>query len=226
MITGLAGGAKEVIPTESIAAAGIIGRNSQGQALLCGEKNGKPIEGFNLGNSVKEYSEENVKGKSLIFSSTNGTPALIKSKFARICVVLGFVNMTRVVKYVNDLGEDFIVLCSGKTDEFSLEDTVCAGMLICMLTAKHVSKNQYELSDSAVGAARLYSSYKKDLLKMMHDSEHGKFLISLGFERDLVDCSGVDLYNILPVQRNGVIKSIEAFESDPKLAMKKVTKSA
>jgi 2-phosphosulfolactate phosphatase len=215
-----------VIPTESIAAAGIIGRNSQDQALLCGEKNGKLIEGFNLGNSVKEYSEENVRGKSLIFSSTNGTPALIKSKFARNCVVMGFVNISRVIKYINSLGEDFIVLCAGKAGEFSLEDTVCAGMLICLLTAKQVSKHQYDLSDSAVGAARLYSSYKKDLLKMMHDAEHGKYLISLGFSRDLVDCSQVDLYDILPLQRGGVIKSIEAFESDPKLAMKKVTKSA
>ena len=226
IITGLANGAKEVIPTESIAAAGIIGRNSQEQALLCGEKNGKLIEGFNLGNSVKEYCEENVKGKSLIFSSTNGTPALIKSKFTRSCIVLGFVNISRVVKYLNSLGEDTIILCAGKESEFSLEDTVCAGMLISLLTSRLIAKHQYELSDSAMGAARLYSSYRKDLLKMMHDSEHGRYLISLGFSRDLVDCSVVDLYDILPVQRNGVIKSIEAFESDPKLAMKKVTKSA
>lgn len=226
MITGLANGAKEIIPTESIAAAGIIGRNSQEQALLCGEKNGKRIEGFNLGNSVREYSEENVRGKSLIFSSTNGTPSLIKSKFARNCVVLGFVNISRVAKHLSTLGEDHIILCAGKDEEFSLEDTVCAGMLISLLTSKHAGKHRYDLSDSALGAARLYSAYKKDLLKMMHDSEHGKYLVSLGFERDLVDCSMVDLYEILPVQRNGVIKSIEAFESDPKLAMKKVTKSA
>src|SRR4030095_4085511 len=129
MVTGLANGAKEIIATDSVAAAGIIGRNSQGQALLCGEKNGKLIEGFNLGNSIKEYSEEMVKGKSLIFSSTNGTPSLVKSKFAHNCVVLGFVNISRVASYLNSLGENFIILCAGKSGEFSLEDTVCAGML-------------------------------------------------------------------------------------------------
>jgi len=225
MITGLANGAKEVIPTDSIAAAGIIGRNSREQALLCGEKNAKIIEGFNLGNSINEYSEENVKGKSLIFCSTNGTPALIKSKFSHICVILGFVNISRVVQYMNTLGKDFIILCAGKNEEFSLEDTVCAGMLIDMLTGKN-SVHKYELSDSAVGAAKLYLAYKKDLLKMMSDSEHGRLLVSLGFEQDLLDCSKVDVYNILPVLRNGVIKPIDVFESDPKLAMKKVTKSA
>jgi len=225
MITGLANGAKEIIATESIANAGIIGRNSRDTALLCGEKNAKPIEGFNLGNSVKEYSEESVKGKSLIFSSTNGTPALVKSKFAHRCIVAGFVNITRVVDYIHSLETDFIILCAGKSGEFSLEDTVCAGMLINML-AKKGGKNQYVLSDSALGSSKLYSTYKRDLLHMLMESEHGRFLISLGFEDDLKACANVDVYNILPVQRQGVIKLIEVFETDPKLAMKKVTKSA
>lgn len=225
MITGLANGAKEVIATESIAGAGIIGRNSQATALLCGEKNAKPIEGFNLGNSIKEFSEESVKGKSLIFSSTNGTPALVKAKFAQICIVLGFVNITRVTEYLNSLEKDFMILCAGKSGEFSLEDTVCAGMLINMLSKK-TGRSHYELTDSALGSLKLYTTYKKDLLHMLMESEHGRFLIGLGFEDDLVACSKVDVYNILPVQRHGVIKSIEAFETDPKLAMKKVTKSA
>lgn len=222
MVTGLANGAKEIIPTESIAAAGMIGRNSEGQALLCGEKNAKIIEGFNLGNSIKEYNEEVVKGKILVFNSTNGTPSLIKSKFARNCAVLGFVNMTRVVSFLKELKEDFIILCAGKDGDFSLEDTVCAGMLVSELL-EAAGKNSYVLTDSSMGASKLYSAYKKDILKMLHETEHGKFLVSLGFEDDLVACSQVDKYNMLPLLRSGVIKSIEAFESDPKLTMKKVS---
>lgn len=222
MLTGLANGAREIIPTDSIASAGMIGRNSEGQALLCGEKNAKLIEGFNLGNSIKEYSEENVKGKILVFHSTNGTPSLIKSKFTRNCVVLGFVNMERVVNYLNELNEEFIILCAGKSGEFSLEDTVCAGMLVSRLR-KLGGKNKYILTDSSRGAAKLYSAYKNDLNKMMNDSEHGQYLVSLGFGDDLAACAETDKYSILPVLRNGVIKSIEAFASDPKLTMKKVT---
>lgn len=225
MITGLFNGAKEIIPTESIATAGLIGRNSQGQALLCGEKNGKIIEGFNLGNSVKEYAEENVKDKILVFSSTNGTPSLIKAKFARNCILLGFVNMARVVQYINSLNEDFIIVCAGKNGEFSLEDTVCAGMLVSILK-KINTKNKFLLTDSARGAAKLYSAYKLDILKMLYECEHGKFLISIGFEDDLPACAEIDKYNILPVLRNGIIKSLEAFESDPKLSMKKITKNS
>jgi 2-phosphosulfolactate phosphatase len=225
MITGLTNGAKEIIPTESVATAGMIGRNSEGQSLLCGERNGKIIEGFNLGNSVKEYSAEKVAGKTLIFSSTNGTPAVIKSKFARNCIILGFANLSRVVNYLTKLNEDFIILCAGKDEEFSLEDTVCAGMLIHNLI-KDNPKEVYELTDSARGALKLYVSYKKDLLGMLKESEHGRFLISLGFDDDLSACSKIDICKSLPVMRNGIIKLIESFETDPKLTMKKVVQSS
>ncbi len=224
MLTGLTNGAKEIIPTESVATAGMIGRNSEGHSLLCGERNGKIIEGFNLGNSVKEYTAEKVAGKTLIFSSTNGTPAMIKAKFSNTCIVLGFANLSRVVDYLSKQHEDFIILCAGKDEEFSLEDTVCAGMLIYYLAKKN-SKEEYELTDSARGALKLYVSYKKDLLGMLKESEHGRFLISLGFEDDLAECSKVDVCSSLPVMRNGVIKLIESFETDPKLTMKKVVKS-
>lgn len=224
MITGLSNGAKEIIPTEDVASAGLIGRNSEGQALLCGERNGKIIEGFNLGNSIKEYSHDKVNGKTLIFSSTNGTPAIMKSKFARNCIILGFANLTRVVNYLASIHEDFIVLCSGKTGEFSLEDTVCSGMLINRLVKKN-PKERFELTDSALGAVKLYTAYKDDLLGMLQESEHGKFLCEIGFEDDLAECSKVDVCDCLPVLRNGVIKLIESFDSDPKLTMKKVAQN-
>jgi len=222
MITGLSKGAKEIIPTDSIASAGMIGRNSGSQALLCGERNGKMIEGFNLGNSVKEYSEENVKGKILVFNSTNGTPSLMKAKFSRNCVVLGFVNISRVAKYFLELKEDFIILCAGRNGAFSLEDTVCAGMLVSLMLSRG-AHNKILLTDSSLGASKLYSSYKKDLLKMLQESEHGRFLTTLGFEDDLNECGKVDAYDLLPVLKNGVIKSAEAFASDPKLTMKKIS---
>ena len=225
MVVGLTNGAKEIIPTEDVATAGLIGRNSEGQSLLCGERNGKLIPGFNLGNSIKEYIPEIVNGKTLIFSSTNGTPALMKSKFARNCVVLGFANMSRVVDYFIALNEDFNILCAGRSNEFSLEDTVCGGMLIELLTRKN-NAVEYVLTDSALGASRLYTAYKKDLLKMLHDSEHGKYLCEIGFGEDLDECAKVDVSNALPVLRSGVIKLLESFEHDPKLTMKRVAKSS
>jgi 2-phosphosulfolactate phosphatase len=173
---------------------------------------------------VKEYSAARVAGKNLIFSSTNGTPALLKSKFARNCAVLGFTNISRVVEYIGELREDFMILCAGRNSEFSLEDTVCAGMLIYKLERKKSSED-YVLTDSARGALKLYSSYKKNLLLMLRESEHGRFLLGLDFDDDLIASSKVDSCPSLPVMKNGIIKLIESFETDPKLTMKKVANS-
>jgi phosphosulfolactate phosphohydrolase-like enzyme len=94
-------------------------------------------------------------------------------------------------------------------------------MLIYKLVRKK-SGEDYVLTDSARGALKLYDSYKKDLLLMLRESEHGRFLIGLGFDDDLVECAKVDVCSSLPVMKNGIIKLIESFESDPKLTMKKV----
>lgn len=220
IIAGLFNGAKEIIPIDDAATAGLIGRSSVGQSLLCGERNAKIIEGFNLGNSIKEFTNSAVLDKTLIFSTTNGTPAITKSKFSKNCIIVSFINISRCAEYLKKLKKDFIVLCSGKHGEFSLEDTVCAGKLI-----ENVIKNseeKYQLTDSAIGATKLYSAYGNDFLGMMHQSEHGKFLCSLGFEDDLEACSKIDSFPCLPVLKNGVIKLAEAFEFDPKLKMKKI----
>ena len=220
MTAGLFNGAKEIIPTTDAATAGLIGRNSMGEALLCGERNGRIIHGFNLGNSVKEFTNPVVQDKTLIFSTTNGTPAIIKSKFAKNCIIASFVNISTGAEYLKTLKKDFIILCSGKTAEFSLEDTVCAGMLI-ELTIK-TSEEKYQLTDSALGAVKLFSAYRDNIAGMLQESEHGKFLRDLGFADDLDACSRVDSFSCLPVLKNGIIRLIGAFEADPKLRMKKV----
>jgi len=106
ILTALVNGAKEVIPAESSSVAARISKGS-GNSLLCGERNGKIIEGFNLGNSPFEYAEDTVKGKTLIFSTTNGTVSIIKSRFAKNCIIAGFMNMNAVVDYLAELNEDF-----------------------------------------------------------------------------------------------------------------------
>jgi hypothetical protein len=52
------------------------------------------------------------------------------------------------------------------------------------------------------------------------------YLTSIGFEDDLLESSRIDSHNVLPLLRNGVIRTLEAFVSDPKLTMKKVSQNA
>jgi 2-phosphosulfolactate phosphatase len=227
MTIALTNGAKEIIPTENIATAVRVAKGSK-NSLLCGERNGKVVEGFNLGNSPLEYTPEVVKDKSLIFSTTNGTLAIIKSKFAKNCLLCSFVNISAIVDYMNIMDEDFTIICSGKLNDFCLEDAVCAGMLL----SKVSSGRNLEMQDSEIAAINLYNDLvtiqgvpsEDKILKLFHMSEHGKYLSKIGFEKDLEISSRVDSYPHIPIFRNGVIRFREQFEgdSDQRSKMKRV----
>jgi 2-phosphosulfolactate phosphatase len=205
IVTALNHGAREVIPVATIEAAVKIAGGLFGETtLLCGERDGRTIEGFQLGNSPGEYTEENVKGKTLVFTSTNGSIALTKGKYALRLVVAGFVNMSAVVEFLQHFEDDLSILCAGKLNAFCLEDAVCAGMLVSRLMAGEVER--LELSDATEAALRLFESFGRNLLQMLQRVEHGKYLQEIGFGSDLEVCAQVDSIPILPVMEDNVIR--------------------
>jgi len=222
IIAALANGAKEVIPAESATVAARIAKGS-GKSLLCGERNGKIIEGFDLGNSPFEYSSEKIKGKSLVFCTTNGTVSITKAKHSKSCVLAGFINITSVIDYLIELKEDFVILCSGKLNNFCTEDAVTAGVILSEIISRG-SKSDYFIKDSEyvcikLGKLLAVKNGKIDfdrILDMQKKSEHGKYLMSIGFGTDLEFCSKIDTHPYLPVFRNGIIKLRETFESEAK----------
>lgn len=223
----LSNGAKEVIPADTPTKAARIGKGA-GNSLLCGERHGKIVEGFNLGNSPLEYTPEIVKDKVLVFSTTNGTMSILKAKYAKNCVLASFLNIDRVVEFIKELNEDFVIICSGKLNNFCIEDTVCAGMIL-----RKLKKNKVDLvvNDPEISAEVLAKHYLKDasnaqddaVFKMFTETEHGKYLIGIGFEEDLKLCSNQNSYSTLPMYQNGLIKLKEVFDNEAiqKAAMKK-----
>jgi 2-phosphosulfolactate phosphatase len=198
-------GAKEIIPATTVESAVKISGNLFGDVtLLGGERNGKIVEGFHLGNSPFDYSEERVRGKSIIFSSTNGSQAMAKSRYAREMVVCGFVNMSAVVDFLKEPERDFTIVCAGNNGLFSLEDAVCAGMVINRLSGGKPAT--LDLSDGALAAATLFKSYGRSIVKMIKSSEHGIFLQQIGFGDDLPVCAGVDTIPVLPLLEENVVR--------------------
>lgn len=196
----LANGAREIIPVATIENASKMSGSVFGDATIRGgERNGKIIQGFNLGNSPLEYSEENVKGKTIIFCTTNGTVALVKSRHARNLVVGGFVNLTTTIEFVKEKNEDFVFLCAGRGSAlsgFSLEDTICAGMMIHKLIEEE--NCDIILTDSALAAKHMYKGMGRSIPKILKNSEHGKYLIEIGFKEDIKICGNIDSVPVLP----------------------------
>ncbi len=201
-------GAREIIPVGSIESAVKISGSLFGEVTLRGgERNGKIIEGFNLGNSPLEYSETAVKGKSIIYCTTNGSVAMTKSRYARTLIVGSFVNLTKVTDFIKNENKDFLFICAGRINNlgnFGLEDAVCAGMIIENLLKSETPS--CDLSDSAKAARAIYKSFGRSILKMLKNTEHGKYLVEIGYADDLPICAAVDSVPVLPILNGTVIK--------------------
>jgi len=221
IVIALNNGAREIIPVESIENAVKISGSLFGDVTLRGgERNGKMIQGFNLGNSPLEYTEATVKGKSIIFCTTNGSVAMYKSRFAQNLAIGSFVNVSTVIEFIKEIQSDFLIVCAGKANtvsNFSLEDTVCAGMIVHKLSAAKDIK--LELTDSSLASQALYKTYGKSPLKLMKNTEHGKYLLEIGFLEDIKVAAAIDSYPVLPVLSGNVIKlrreEIKPAENEP-----------
>jgi len=207
IISALMNGAKEVVPVSSVEFAMKASSNMfGGQTLICGERNTKKIDGFNLGNSPSEFTSEVIGGKSIVFFTTNGTKAIVKAKYSDEVLIGSFMNISALAKYLADSNKSFEILCAGRNSSFCLEDTVFAGKLIAEVTSL---TEDVELSDSGLAAVSIAKSFGKNLKKMFTESEHGKLLIENGFAEDLKWCAKINTSSGIPVFSSNVIKLLQ-----------------
>lgn len=198
-------GAKDIIPVSSVDFAMKLSGNAQ-HTLLCGERNTKMIEGFNLGNSPLEYTAENVNGKSIILFTTNGSKAILKAKFSENLLTCSFNNLSAIVRHLHELDNDVEILCAGSNGMFCIEDTVCAGKLISELTKL---KDNIVISDSGRACMVLNNEFGKDVSRMLSECEHGKLLTENKFNDDIEYCSNINSCSVIPFFSDGVIKSYQ-----------------
>jgi 2-phosphosulfolactate phosphatase len=206
IIHAMSEGASEVFPLASVEQALQMSKSfPRGSALLGGERESGNIPGFDLGNSPREYIAEKVREKKLILTTTNGTKAFHLVSSGKEVLVGSFFNIGAVAERCLELDGDLLVFPSGDEGNFSLEDTICGGMLIELITQK--ARKPISLADASQCAQILHQRFKDNLLEAFHLSRHGKELINRGFEHDLARCAQIDITSVVPVFREGVIRA-------------------
>jgi len=208
VVTAVASGAHAVYPCltaeEAASEAALCSRDD---ALTGGEDMGRHIAGFDLGNSPLEYLDTpRVGGKSIYFYTTNGSGAIRKAYDAsgRPVVIAALLNLSAASSAMLDAAsrqrpEGMAVLCSGRYGGLSAEDLLCAGLMVEKCTrGLKASGIEYELLDTASVALGFAEANTGRLLQVLSESEHGKFLKSLGFEKDLAFTAQLDLCSVAP----------------------------
>jgi 2-phosphosulfolactate phosphatase len=210
VVHALSRGALEIIPVETVEDAFRKTKAfSPGTVLTGGERQSRKIEGFDLGNSPREYLPEVVRGKRIILTTTNGTRAFHFVSDGKEVMAASFLNIDSTANRCMELRNDLLIFLSGDEGRFSLEDAVCGGMLIDRICRKG---KVFTLTDASLAAHVLFQRFEPNLLEALQSSCHGKDLVRLGLEDDLAYCAQTDLFPLVPVFRNGVIRVNENAE--------------
>ena len=152
--------------------------------IVAAERNAKPIEGFDYGNSPFHYINADVAGKTLVLTTTNGTKAIYNAKEHKV-ITASYINIEAVAKHLIEENNDVIILCSGWKGVFNLEDPIFAGSLAKLL----LDAGTYESNcDSLFASLQLLKNSGDDLFNYLSDSSHRRRLKSLNMEDDTRFC--------------------------------------
>jgi 2-phosphosulfolactate phosphatase len=204
IVTAFMNGCKAILPVAEVEEAFRQAKTHPAGTLIGGERGGLAVEGFDLGNSPREYSASRVKGKTVIFTTTNGSRAFRSLPEGTLGVVGSFLNLGAVCRYCTQEGRDISIVTSGQEGEFSLEDTVCAGGII-QSVHKHV-RSKADITDRARASEILFDYFCGGFLEMLRSTTRGRYLMEIGLEEDLQCCAQVDATEVVPIYRDGRIE--------------------
>jgi 2-phosphosulfolactate phosphatase len=153
-------------------------------AVLGGERNAQPIEGFDLGASPREYLEP--RAETAIMSTTNGTRAILTAASACKTVLLGsMLNLDAIGRAAGESGGDVTIVCAGFQGRFAIDDAYCAGRIGGLLDG--------ERSDAAVAAGVIARSFPN-----AWEGINARTYGPPGLEDDLRWCSQENILDVVP----------------------------
>lgn len=203
IVTALMNGADAIIPVADMGEASKIAMNVDSENyLLCGEKDGIMIDGYDLGNSPFEYTKEVVANKKLIFNTTNGTKAIKKTFGSSDVCVAAFLNVSAVVEYLKNQKTDIVLVCAGWKGRLAFEDILLAGNIIYKLSD---GKLPEKARDGVRVAFTLYDTYKDNIAAIIQQSNHAERLKALIGTDDIEYCCQTDITDVLPYLNEGMI---------------------
>jgi len=213
-------GARKVILADSVKHALSLAKTMPRDTPVCGERGGLPPNGFTHGNSPREFQPGSLKGKELVFCTSNGTRAMQEVAEAPVVLAGSLFNATSVVKKALEVASnmrlDISLVCSGDIlgTKFAIDDAFAAGFL-ALLSQREAPKligADVDLEESAVAAVRLYRSYlvemnaadrqfnppREVILKAFWESANAHVLKNVGLAEDVEFCAQVDITSSVP----------------------------
>jgi len=169
--------------------------------LLGGERDGILIDGFHLDNNPFAYTPDVVRGKTIVFTTTNGTQALHRAAMADRVLIGSFVNLQAIVDVLAEDQRPIHLVCAGTKGKITIEDALCAGAIVDRLLEEFGRRDDDLADDQAQLALHRYltaSTSDAEFLRAMRNSYGGRNCRRLGFDDQIVRAATFDLFDVVP----------------------------
>jgi 2-phosphosulfolactate phosphatase len=195
IVAAMAHGAAEVIPTlDGAAAQAEAARHPAERCVLSGELNADTLPGF-VHPTPLALLNEALAGKTLVYSTTNGTVAVNKSREADHVYAAALLNGEAVVKHIaaHHADETVLIVCSGSADNFNLEDFYGAGYLVSLFAQQG---QEHEFTDAALAAMLLHE--KCEAGECLRRARVGRMMLERRLDHEVVFAAQKSLYAVVP----------------------------
>ncbi len=202
IVAAFASGARDVLPVSAADEAIRIAQSlKRDDVLLVGERRGERISGFALGNSPREMTPELVGGKTLVMTTTNGTPAVTAAEAGSPVIIGAATNFKAAADRAREAfaeAKELVILCAGRERRFALEDAYAAGRF-AQAVIPTGQRRSVQLNDAAIAALEIAKRYGDRWKRAVQASAAAKELSRIGFKEDVVAATEVDCYDLVPL---------------------------
>jgi 2-phosphosulfolactate phosphatase len=193
MCTAFGFGVGSVIPVAGVDEA--LAKKEQGW-LVAGERDGQKLDFADFGNSPVEFRNQSIRGKEIVYCTTNGTRAILDGKrFGRVHIA-SFINLDTICGHLNRERNDVLIICAGWKDSFSLEDSIFAGAMSDLLVNAFGFLPE---GDSVLASMTLWNQAVRSLHKTISQSDHYLRLLGIENRKTLKYCIFPEKFPVVPV---------------------------
>jgi 2-phosphosulfolactate phosphatase len=195
--TAFANGAKEIIPVTTVEEA----KNLKMEGfLVAAERDGFVLDFADFGNSPFNFTPDKVKGKTIIYSTTNGTGIINMASVCNRVLIGSYLNFSSLVTWLINQERNVLLFCAGWKERISLEDMVCAGAF----ARKLVDSGEFTTKcDSALASMDIWEIAKTDLMAYIEKAAQRSRLRDKGLDDCLGFCHTFDKTTVIPVLKDG-----------------------
>jgi 2-phosphosulfolactate phosphatase len=197
--TAFANGASSILP---VADADEAREYKSRGYLVAAERDGFVLDFADFGNSPFNFTREKVEGKTIVYSTTNGTGIINQASSAHAIAVGSFLNLGALTEWIIRQERDTLLFCAGWKNRFNIEDTVCAGAIASNLMA---SGKFSTICDSTLAAMDLWSLACHDLSGYIGKAAQRTRLRDKKLDDCIEFCLTIDFTDKIPVMKNGFL---------------------